>query len=138
MGAWGDGIFECDQSLDYAWTVIENLINEVQSGLYLLVARQDDFYAAEYRITPAIRFIQLILQETNMKPPDSHVIKKWKQIYIDNLNPSRIECGDEPIPQDDKCYLNHIEAFDDLIQFAEDWEKGYQEKIAKNKKQKEE
>jgi hypothetical protein len=99
MGAWGDGIFDSDQSLDFAWTVIENLIREIQSGLYLLVARRDDYYDSEYKVVPAIRLVHLILLETKIKPPDSQVVKEWKQTYIDNLNPSRIAGGDEPLLQ---------------------------------------
>jgi hypothetical protein len=138
MGAWGDGIFDSDQSLDFAWTVIENLIREIQSGLYLLVARRDDYYDSEYKVVPAIRLVHLILLETEIKPPDSQVVKEWKQTYFDNLNPSRIAGGDEPLLADDKRYQNFEKAFDDLIRFAEDWEKRYEAKIAHNKKQKEE
>jgi hypothetical protein len=137
MGVWGDGIFDSDQSRDFTWTVIQHLIKEIQSGLYLLVARQDDYYDSEYRVIPAIRLMFVILQDVQMSPPDADIVKKWKQIFFDNLNPSRIDGGDEPFLSDDKLYQNFEKAFDDLIQFAEDWEKGYQAKIAQNKKQKE-
>jgi hypothetical protein len=138
MGAWGDGIFDSDQSCDFAGEIINNLKTEIQSGLYLLVTRQDDYHDSGFRVVPAIRLILVISQEAGIYHIDLHEVKKWKQVFFDKLNPARIAGGHEPFPADDKVYENYEKTFDDLIKYAEAWEHIYQQKKDETKKQKEE
>lgn len=137
MGKWGDGIFESDQARDFTWTIIQNLEKEVQNGLYLMMANQDDFFAADYQIVPSLRLIYLILQETQMSPIESRTVQKWKQDYFAHWDIARIAGGDEPYPANAPIRKIAANTFDDLINLAEEWENSLREKKSKAQEPKE-
>jgi len=122
MGAWGEGIFENDNAMDFLGDFIDEFEDSFES--YFSEPIEDDIdFSINYEgsVGPLITLLNVICKNTPASPPEPEKITKWKQMFFKEFDKYTVESwGKESSGIRKKLFEKE---FDELISYSKEYYK---------------